>query len=137
MERTTAGSERSTPMTAVVAGGTQFPPGDRVQVLSEAIVPGKQQRQPEGKGPMLPPCPLGDDRLESLHGGEARAWSLQPERPSDHGGSASGFAPLAHVGSQPLADRLRRALPPPNPTVVFRPRRKPPRWTPCGIRVWL
>ncbi|CAB3227800.1 unnamed protein product [Arctia plantaginis] len=76
--------------------------------------------------------------LSSRLATECRYFPKQPERPSDHGGSASGFAPLAHVlGRQPLADKLRRALPPPNPTGVFRPRRKPPRWTPCGIRVWL
>ncbi|CAB3224111.1 unnamed protein product [Arctia plantaginis] len=40
-------------------------------------------------------------------------------------------------GSQPLADKLRRALPPPNPTGEFRPTRKPPPSQRCGNRAWV
>lgn len=39
----------------VVAGGTQLSPSDRVQVLFEATVPGKDLRQSKGNGPVCRP----------------------------------------------------------------------------------
>lgn len=59
---------RVTTAVAVVACVTQFPSSDRMQVLPESTVSGKNLRQPDRKGPILPPRPQKDDRLESLHG---------------------------------------------------------------------